>query len=70
LNGIPRLTKTQFRSLPKRARTVSRPYGGSLTSEAVRHRILRAFFNEELKVIKSSASLRKTGKKGKTQRKK
>ena len=36
----------------KRLRTVSRTYGGVLSAEAVRHRIMRAFFNEELKCIK------------------
>ena len=63
LNGIGTYTKTQFKGLPTRKRTVSRAYGGSLSAEAVRHRILRAFFNEELKVIKSSANAsRKAGK--------
>jgi len=63
LNGIPRLRNGQFKSLSKRARTVSRPYGGSLSAEAVKHRIMRAFFNEELKVLKQGANASKKGKK-------
>jgi len=44
---------------------VTRPYGGTLTAEAVRHRILRAFFNEEMKVVKHAAiGVRKHKKKG------
>ena len=52
LNGIKRLNKCQWKNAPKRIRTVSRTYGGVLSAEAVRHRIMRAFFNEELKCIK------------------
>lgn len=63
LQGIPQFTKTQFKNLPKRRRTVTRAYGGSLSASAVRHRILRAFFNEELKIIKQAASTSKKGKK-------
>ena len=62
LNGIPVVTKSVFKNLPKRRRTVTRAYGGSLSHEAVRHRVLRSFFNEELKVIKQSAAQRKSGK--------
>jgi large subunit ribosomal protein L34e len=63
LNGIPRSRNTEFRGLSKRSRTVSRPYGGSLSHEAVRHRIMRSFFNEELKVIKAGATASRKGKK-------
>ena len=63
LNGIPRCRNTEFKGLSKRSRTVSRPYGGSLSHEAVKHRIMRSFFNEELKVIKASAAASKKGKK-------
>ena len=65
LNGIPLCTKTVFKNLPKRRRTVTRKYGGYLSAEAVRHRILRAFFNEELRVIKQGASQRKVKRAGK-----
>ena len=62
LNGIKRLDKCQWRNAPKRVRTVSRTYGGVLSAEAVKHRILRAFFNEELKCIKKAVTAPK-GKK-------
>ena len=52
LNGLKRLGKKDWKSLPKSQRTVSRTYGGCLSHEAVKHRIMRAFFNEELKCIK------------------
>jgi len=68
LNGIPMVTKTVFKNLPKRRRTVTRAYGGYLSHEAVRHRILRAFFNEELRVIKQGAIARKTKKTGKSRK--
>ena len=55
LNGIKRLNKCQWKNAPKRVRTVSRTYGGVLSGVAVRHRIMRAFFNEELKCIKRAA---------------
>jgi large subunit ribosomal protein L34e len=70
LQGIPKTIKSVFKNLPKRRRTVTRAYGGSLSHEAVRHRVLRAFFNEELKVIKHGASQRKTRKQAGKGRKK
>jgi large subunit ribosomal protein L34e len=69
LNGISRARNAQFKNLPKRKRTVARAYGGSLSHEAVRHRILRSFFNEELKGMKQSATAAKKSKK-RTQKKK
>ena len=54
LNGIKRLDKCEWKNAPKRMRTVSRAYGGVLSSSAVRHRIMRAFLNEELKCIKKA----------------
>ena len=63
LQGIPHLSKTQFKNLPKSQRTVSRAYGGSLSAEAVRFRIKRAFFNEELKTLKAGATQRRAAKK-------
>ncbi len=70
LNGIPRVRNQKFKTLSKRSRTVARPYGGSLSHEAVKHRIMRAFFNEELKVIKQGATASRKGKKKAGQRKK
>lgn len=63
LNGIKRLRRTLWKNAPKRVRTVSRVYGGTLSAEAVKHRIMRAFFNEELKCIKLGAIKAKKGKK-------
>lgn len=63
LNGIKCLRKSKWVKAPKRVRTVSRTYGGVLSAGAVRHRIMRAFFNEELKCIKLGAIKAKKGKK-------
>ena len=70
LNGIKRLDKCQWKNAPKRVRTVSRTYGGVLCSRAVRHRILRAFLNEELKCIKRAKYAPKNIKKGGQQKRK
>ena len=72
LNGIKRLDKCQWKNAPKRMRTVSRAYGGVLCSSAVRHRIMRAFLNEELKCIKKAryAPKNKKNKGGQQQKKK
>ena len=63
LNGIKRLQKCEWKNAPKRVRTVTRAYGGVLSGEAVKHRIMRAFFNEELKCIKRIALAPKGNKK-------
>ncbi len=65
LHGLKRLGKKDWKSLPKSQRTVSRTYGGCLSAEAVKHRIMRAFFNEELKCIKMGAMAPKKGGKKK-----
>ena len=71
LNGIKRLDKCEWKNAPKRVRTVSRAYGGVLCSSAVRHRIMRAFLNEELKCIKKARYAPKNkGKKGGQQQQK
>ena len=69
LNGIKRLNKCQWKNAPKRIRTVSRAYGGVLSAEAVRHRIIRAFLNEELKCIKRAKIVPKKKNKGGQQQK-
>ena len=63
LNGIPVLTKTKFRKLSRTQRSVSRPYGGVLSAGAVRHRVMRAFFNEEMRVLKQASQARRSQKK-------
>jgi large subunit ribosomal protein L34e len=40
LNGIKRVHPAKFRNLAHRQRTVSRPYGGSLSHDAVKFRYL------------------------------
>ena len=65
LNGLKRLGRNKWKNLPKSQRTVSRTYGGCLSAEAVKHRIMRAFFNEELKCIKLGAMAPKKGGKKK-----
>ena len=65
LHGLKRLGKKDWKSLPKSQRTVSRTYGGCLSAEAVKHRIMRAFFNEELKCIKMGTMAPKKGGKKK-----
>jgi large subunit ribosomal protein L34e len=63
LNGI---TKLPAYRVPRRKRTVTRPYGGSLSASEVKQRIKRAFLNEEMKVIKSeSQKSKKVKTKGK-----
>lgn len=63
LNGISR--QLAYR-VPRRKRTVTRPYGGTLSALEVKHRIKRAFLNEEMKVIKGeSQKSRKAKSKGK-----
>lgn len=52
LHGVKTIAKGQ---LPKRAKTVSRPYGGNLAGGVVRTRIVRAFINEEARFAKAMA---------------
>jgi len=59
LNGIPR---KPARSVTKKQRTVTRPYGGVLSGNEVRNRIKRAFLNEEMRVLKNSVQAKKNKK--------
>eukprot|EP01017_Pseudomicrothorax_dubius_P000175 TRINITY_DN0_c1306_g1_i2.p2 TRINITY_DN0_c1306_g1~~TRINITY_DN0_c1306_g1_i2.p2 ORF type:complete len:111 (-),score=40.48 TRINITY_DN0_c1306_g1_i2:123-455(-) len=52
LGGIPTVRPQVYRWLSKRERRVSRAYGGSLSAQAVRDRIIRAFLVEEVKIVK------------------
>uniref|UniRef100_A0A7S3J7T1 60S ribosomal protein L34 n=1 Tax=Euplotes harpa TaxID=151035 RepID=A0A7S3J7T1_9SPIT len=52
LAGIPHLRPSEFRRLPHRQRTVSRPYGGTKCHKCVKERIVRAFLIEEAKLMK------------------
>jgi len=50
--GIPHLRPREYSRLPKRAKHVSRAYGGRSCSKCVRERVVRAFLVEEQKIVK------------------
>lgn len=52
LIGIKRVRPHQMKMLKKRQRTVQRAYGGTLSAQAVRTRIVRAFLIEEQRCVK------------------
>eukprot|EP00088_Acartia_fossae_P051054 TRINITY_DN57324_c0_g1_i1.p1 TRINITY_DN57324_c0_g1~~TRINITY_DN57324_c0_g1_i1.p1 ORF type:complete len:134 (-),score=0.99 TRINITY_DN57324_c0_g1_i1:36-377(-) len=52
LRGIKHKTSKELARLPKHKRTVSRPFGGVLSLDALKPRILRAFLVEEGKIVK------------------
>lgn len=60
LNGIPRVASYK---LARKQRTVSRPYGGVLSAGEVTRKIKRAFFNEELRSLKTTLVVKKKGNK-------
>jgi large subunit ribosomal protein L34e len=59
LPGIPQLKVSQYHRTAKRVRTVSRVYGGHLSAQCVRDRIVRAFLVEEQKAVKKVLAERK-----------
>ena len=52
LGGTKALRHIDARNAPKHAMTVSRPYGGVLSHDQVRDRIVRAFLVEEQRIVK------------------
>ena len=52
LGGLKRIRGTDLNRISKCARTVNRPYGGTLTSSALKDRIIHAFISEEVKEVK------------------
>mmetsp|Transcript_28887 Transcript_28887/g.67829 ORF Transcript_28887/g.67829 Transcript_28887/m.67829 type:complete len:113 (+) Transcript_28887:1430-1768(+) len=56
LQGIKHVKSSQYASLKKRERTVSRAYGGSACAGCVKQRIMRAFLLEEQKKVKKILS--------------
>ena len=70
LNGIPALRPKQYRALPKRRKTVSRCYGGTLSGAAVKARIVRAFLIEEQKIVKKVLQEKSKAKKKKKKKSK
>ncbi len=64
LTGLKRLRNPQYAGLSKTQRRISRPYGGVLTPNEVKDKIMRAFLIEEVKVVKEMVkqSAKKTEK--------
>lgn len=52
IGGTKALRHIQSRNAPKNAKTVSRAYGGVLSHDQVRDRIVRAFLMEEQRIVK------------------
>ncbi len=65
LNGIPQCKSKELRRIGRHHRSVTRPYGGSRTADAVKSRILRSFLLEELKELKNLKATKEQKKKGK-----
>uniref|UniRef100_A0AC35U8D1 60S ribosomal protein L34 n=1 Tax=Rhabditophanes sp. KR3021 TaxID=114890 RepID=A0AC35U8D1_9BILA len=51
LKGIKSYRPSQLSQLTRRQKTVARAYGGNLSANAVKERILRAFLIEEQKIV-------------------
>jgi len=51
LNGVVPRRPKELMSLSRRVKTVNRAYGGSLSANCVRDRIVRAFLIEEQKIV-------------------
>lgn len=49
---MPHLRPTEYARLAKNKKTVNRAYGGVMSGQAVRERIIRAFLVEEQKIVK------------------
>lgn len=59
LSGLQKLRNPQYRKLSKTKRSISRPYGGVLTPQEVKDKIMRAFLVEEVKQVKKITTQRK-----------
>eukprot|EP00934_Nitzschia_sp_Nitz4_P008199 Nitzschia sp. Nitz4//scaffold149_size55946//17530//17862//NITZ4_006590-RA/size55946-processed-gene-0.26-mRNA-1//-1//CDS//3329536797//8189//frame0 len=59
LQGIKHYKSTEYHTLKKRERTVSRTYGGTLCATCLKQRIMRAFLLEEHKAVKKVLAERK-----------
>ena len=70
LTGLPRHGNAQYRNLARCKRTVSRPYGGVLTPNDVKDKILRAFLIEEVKIVKQVVKDQREANKPKKTKKK
>ena len=63
LTGLTKHRNPQYRNIAKCRRTVSRPYGGVLTPQEVKDKILRAFLIEEVKIVKQVVKNQRESKK-------
>ena len=63
IHGVPRARPPQLRRMPRSKRTVNRPYGGVLSHQAVRDRVVRAFLVEEQKIVKKVLRMQQQQKK-------
>ena len=52
LQGVAALRPRQYANVSKTRKTVSRAYGGCLSANSVKERIVRAFLIEEQKIVK------------------
>merc|ERR1712118_482983 len=52
LNGLPAMRPAKWKRLGRWSRTIRRSYGGVLSHQALRERIVRSFLGEELKIVK------------------
>ena len=62
MNGIKRLGSQKRHNAIKFAKTVNRPYGGVLSHDIVREKIVRAFLIEEQKIVKKVMKVKKAPK--------
>ena len=53
LNGIPARRPSEYKTMSKSSKRVTRAYGGNVCAPCVRSRIVRAFLEEEKKAVKS-----------------
>merc|ERR1711988_236271 len=70
LQGIKRSRKSERNAMKSHDKTVSRPYGGAMSANAVKERILRAFLLEEQKCVMSLVAAKAQIDKKKSQTKK
>ena len=70
LSGLPRYRNSQYKNLAQCKRTVARPYGGVLTPQDVKDKILRAFLIEEVKIVKQVVREQREANKPKVSKKK
>jgi len=59
LRGIKRLSGAQRSRAVGTAKSVTRPYGGVLSHDIVREKIVRAFLIEEQKIVKRVLKMKK-----------